>query len=129
MSLPTFTGSYRATENHPAGHWDNLYRDVIWFVHHELDDVGYCFGDRLYRFHWLPLSLPPSTGIALSWPVEPYPRLDEAASAAYGWPSSLTDAQVLERLLALNHERAASQGQQGTERLEQSPPLVAELVG
>jgi hypothetical protein len=38
------------------------------------------------------------------------------------------DAQVLERLLALNHERAASQGQQGAERLAQSPLLVGELV-
>jgi hypothetical protein len=27
----------------------------------------------------------------------------------YGWPSSLTDAEVLERLLALNHQRAAVQ--------------------
>jgi hypothetical protein len=36
--------------------------------------------------------------------------LDHAVFAAYGWPSSLTDAEVLERLLALNHERAASQG-------------------
>jgi hypothetical protein len=42
--------------------------------------------------------------------VEAHRRLDEAVFAAYGWPSSLTDAEVLERLLALNHERAASQG-------------------
>jgi hypothetical protein len=26
------------------------------------------------------------------------------------WPSSLPEAELLERLLALNHERAASQG-------------------
>jgi hypothetical protein len=29
--------------------------------------------------------------------VEPHPRLDEAAPAALGWPSSPTDAQVPER--------------------------------
>jgi hypothetical protein len=38
------------------------------------------------------------------------------------------DAQVPECLLALNYEHAAWLGQQGTERLAQSPPLVAELV-
>ena len=45
-----------------------------------------------------------------SWLVEAHRKLDEAVFAAYGWPSSLSDAEVLERLLALNHERAASQG-------------------
>jgi type II restriction/modification system DNA methylase subunit YeeA len=34
-------------------------------------------------------------------------RLDEAVFAAYGWPADLTDEQILERLLALNLERAA----------------------
>lgn len=29
--------------------------------------------------------------------------------AAYGWPPTLTDAELLEHLLALNHQRAASQ--------------------
>ena len=43
-----------------------------------------------------------------SWLVDLHRRLDEAVFAAYGWPSTLTDAEVLERLLALNHERAAS---------------------
>jgi hypothetical protein len=60
--------------------------------------------------------------------VEPHPRLDEAAFAAYGRPSSPTDSEALERSLALNYEHAASLGQQGAERLAQSPPLVAELV-
>jgi len=31
-----------------------------------------------------------------------------AGFTAYGWPVTLTDAELLERLLALNHERAAS---------------------
>jgi type II restriction/modification system DNA methylase subunit YeeA len=38
-------------------------------------------------------------------------KLDAAVFAAYGWPDTLTDAEILERLLALNHQRAAaSQG-------------------
>ncbi|MEZ5313756.1 MAG: hypothetical protein R2862_08965 [Thermoanaerobaculia bacterium] len=33
-------------------------------------------------------------------------KLDEAVFAAYGWPADLTDEQILERLLALNLQRA-----------------------
>ena len=33
-------------------------------------------------------------------------RLDEAVAAAYGWPADLSDDQLLERLLALNLQRA-----------------------
>jgi len=32
--------------------------------------------------------------------------LDAAVCDAYGWPHDLTDEQILERLVALNHERA-----------------------
>jgi hypothetical protein len=35
--------------------------------------------------------------------------LDAAVSAAYGWPATLTDADILERLVALNAERAAEE--------------------
>jgi hypothetical protein len=35
--------------------------------------------------------------------------LDAAVSAAYGWPNNLTDAEILERLVALNAERAAEE--------------------
>ena len=35
--------------------------------------------------------------------------LDAAVFAAYGWPSTLTDAEILERLVALNAERAAEE--------------------
>ena len=37
-------------------------------------------------------------------------RLDEAVLDAYAWPRDLTDDQILERLLALNLERAAAEG-------------------
>jgi hypothetical protein len=33
-------------------------------------------------------------------------KLDAAVAAAYGWPADLNDEQLLERLLALNLERA-----------------------
>jgi type II restriction/modification system DNA methylase subunit YeeA len=46
-----------------------------------------------------------------SWLAEAHRKLDAAVFAAYGWPVTLTDTELLERLLALNHERAAaSQG-------------------
>jgi hypothetical protein len=43
-----------------------------------------------------------------AWLADAHRKLDEAVFAAYGWPATLTDAEVLERLLALNHERATS---------------------
>jgi len=41
-----------------------------------------------------------------AWLADAHRKLDEAVSAAYGWPSTLTDAELLEQLLALNHQRA-----------------------
>jgi hypothetical protein len=35
--------------------------------------------------------------------------LDAAVFAAYGWPATLTDAEILDRLVALNAERAAEE--------------------
>jgi type II restriction/modification system DNA methylase subunit YeeA len=40
-----------------------------------------------------------------TWLVNAHRNLDEAVFAAYGWPAALSDAELLERLLALNHER------------------------
>jgi len=37
-------------------------------------------------------------------------RLDDAVLGAYGWPHDITDDQILERLLALNLERASKEG-------------------
>jgi len=36
-------------------------------------------------------------------------KLDAAVAAAYGWPADLTDEAMLEKLLALNLERAAEE--------------------
>ena len=35
--------------------------------------------------------------------------LDAAVFEAYGWPGTLSDEEILERLVALNHERAAEE--------------------
>ena len=43
-----------------------------------------------------------------TWLENAHRKLDEAVFAAYGWPAALTDAELLERLLDLNRERAAS---------------------
>jgi type II restriction/modification system DNA methylase subunit YeeA len=45
-----------------------------------------------------------------SWLAEAHRKLDEAVFAAYGWPVTLSDAELLEHLLALNRERAAAGG-------------------
>jgi len=45
-----------------------------------------------------------------AWLADAHRKLDEAVFAAYGWPPTLTDSEILERLLALNHERAAASG-------------------
>lgn len=42
-----------------------------------------------------------------TWLADAHANLDEAVFAAYGWPLTLTDAELLERLLRLNHERAS----------------------
>jgi hypothetical protein len=39
--------------------------------------------------------------------LTPQTALDAAVFAAYGWPTDLTDDQILERLLKLNLEQAA----------------------
>ncbi len=42
-----------------------------------------------------------------AWLDHAHKKLDAVVAAAYGWPADLTDEQILERLLALNLERAA----------------------
>ena len=43
------------------------------------------------------------------WLANAHRALDNAVFAAYGWPSNLSKDEILARLLALNHERAAAQ--------------------
>jgi hypothetical protein len=42
------------------------------------------------------------------WLINAHAALDAAVAAAYGWPADLTDDAILERLLALNLERAGA---------------------
>lgn len=41
-----------------------------------------------------------------TWLELAHQKLDEAVFNAYGWPSDLSDEEILEKLLALNLERA-----------------------
>ena len=43
-----------------------------------------------------------------AWLDAAHRRLDAAVAAAYGWPADLGDDAILERLFALNQERAAA---------------------
>ncbi len=45
------------------------------------------------------------------WLENAHSKLDKAVSAAYGWPANLSKDEILARLLALNHERAAAQSE------------------
>jgi hypothetical protein len=44
-----------------------------------------------------------------AWLDLAHKKMDAAVAAAYGWPTNLGDEQILERLLALNLERAAEE--------------------
>ena len=44
-----------------------------------------------------------------AWLDLAHKKLDAAVAAAYGWPADLSDEQILEKLLALNLERAAEE--------------------
>ena len=44
-----------------------------------------------------------------AWLDLAHKKLDAAVAAAYGWPADLSDEQILEKLLALNLERAAGE--------------------
>jgi hypothetical protein len=44
-----------------------------------------------------------------AWLHHAHRALDEVVAAAYGWPTDLSDEEILERLFKLNQERAAAQ--------------------
>src|SRR3989449_3234069 len=50
-----------------------------------------------------------------AWLDLAHKKLDAAVAAAYGWPADLSDEQILDRLLALNLERAAEEQKQSSE--------------
>ena len=49
-----------------------------------------------------------------TWLANAHATLDAAVADAYGWPPNLPDAEVLERLLALNLERSAAEREANT---------------
>ncbi len=53
-----------------------------------------------------------------TWLANAHAALDAAVVAAYGWPADLTDAEILERLLALNLERSGQKEQPMTTKTE-----------
>jgi type II restriction/modification system DNA methylase subunit YeeA len=65
-----------------------------------------------------------------AWLDLAHKKLDAAVAAAYGWPADLSDEQILERLLALNLERAAEEAkaakvkQPRTQRTKTADELV-----
>ena len=44
------------------------------------------------------------------WLADAHDALDRAVASAYGWPEDISTEDALQRLLALNLERAAAQG-------------------
>ena len=44
-----------------------------------------------------------------TWLSNVHSRLDAAVAVAYGWPANITDAEILERLLALNLDRSEAE--------------------
>ena len=48
-----------------------------------------------------------------AWLANAHADLDAAVAAAYGWPATLPDAEILERLLTLNSQRTPRQAQEG----------------
>ncbi|MBN2391702.1 MAG: hypothetical protein JXR84_13335 [Anaerolineae bacterium] len=47
-----------------------------------------------------------------TWLALAHKKLDKAIFVAYGWPYDLSDDEILERLLALNLERAETNAPQ-----------------
>jgi hypothetical protein len=47
----------------------------------------------------------------MAWLHNDHRVLDQAVFNAYGWPANLTTRQILANLLALSHQRAATQVQ------------------
>ena len=64
-----------------------------------------------------------------TWLANAHADLDAAVFAAYGWPTDLPDADILERLLALNLDRAALEGDPDVERMAFRAALLSMPAG
>ena len=65
------------------------------------------------------------------WLADAHDALDRAVANAYGWPEDISTEDALQRLLALNLERAAAQGKVVGRVAENGPssPLPAPSRG
>ncbi|HEY5910074.1 MAG TPA: DNA methyltransferase [Verrucomicrobiae bacterium] len=63
-----------------------------------------------------------------AWLDLAHKKLDAAVAAAYGWPSDLSDDQILERLLKLNLDRAAAEKSEPTPRASQRAKDESDLL-
>lgn len=65
-----------------------------------------------------------------AWLDLAHKKLDAAVASAYGWPADLTEEQILEKLLALNLERAAEEAKaaNGKKSKAQRAKHVEELI-
>jgi hypothetical protein len=65
-----------------------------------------------------------------AWLDFAHKKLDAAVAAAYGWPADLSDEHILERLLALNLERAAEEAKEASKckRKTQREKHAGEMV-
>ncbi len=65
-----------------------------------------------------------------AWLAHAHAKLDAAVTAAYGWPADLSDEQILERLLALNLQRAGDEAKTSankktkTQRVKQEDEMI-----
>ncbi|MEK7781403.1 MAG: DNA methyltransferase [Verrucomicrobiota bacterium] len=59
-----------------------------------------------------------------AWLDLSHKKLDAAVAAAYGFPADLTDEQILEKLLALNLERAAEEEAQAAKASKTKKPKI-----
>ena len=64
-----------------------------------------------------------------AWLDLAHQRLDAAVADAYGFPAGLSDEQILERLLALNFERAAKEAEEAEEAIASQPKTSREKHG
>ena len=63
-----------------------------------------------------------------AWLAYAHEKLDAAVAAAYGFPTEMNDDEILARLLALNHERAAGQATPSSKKRPAREKHADELI-
>ena len=86
-------------------------REAIAAAARELDDLrnGWLTPPHVSATEIKKLTLTNLYNQRPTWLQLAHEKLDAAVDAAYGWPSDFPDTEILERLLALNLQRAAAQ--------------------